>query len=572
MNPALELAGVGKTYGTVRALDGIDLTVRAGEVHCVLGENGAGKSTLCNLVYGAAALEEGTMSLYGRPYRPRRPADALKHGIAMVHQHFSLVPNLTVTENLLLREGLRLRLPTRELKARVAEIESSYGLSVDLTARPADLPVGERQSVEIVKALLGSPRLILLDEPTAVLGPTEVRSLMATCRRIAAAGHAVLLITHKLGEIESVGDTATVLRGGRVTGTGPLSALGRDHLVSLMLGRPLADLNPLLTAGLDLTTPSHPPAPPHAAVTASSDSTATRQAEAVASASDSGSRSAEPVAPAGGSGASGAAPVAPAGGAGAGGAEAEAPAEVAIEGVRVARQDGSAAVDGVDLRIGAGEIVGIAGVEGNGQSELVAFLSGALDAVGRFRVGGVELSGVGPGRRTAAGVGVIPEDRHHEGCVPGMSVAENLFLGELARFRRRGLLDRKALHAEAARVIERQGIKAAGPGAAMATLSGGNQQKVVLARELGIRPLRFLVAAQPTRGLDLGAVDAVLDRIRRVAEGGAAVLVVSSELSELLALCDRVMVAYRGRLLGPVPCAARNARAEIGNLMVGATP
>ncbi|MFI7699415.1 ABC transporter ATP-binding protein [Nonomuraea sp. NPDC049480] len=547
MNPALELTGVGKTYGNVRALDGVDLMIRAGEVHCVLGENGAGKSTLCNLVYGAAALEEGEMRLYGEPYRPRRPADALKHGIAMVHQHFSLVPTLTVAENLLLRDGLRLRLPTRELKARVAEIESSYGLSVDLTARAANLPVGERQSVEIVKALLSSPRLILLDEPTAVLGPTEVQSLMATCRRIAAADHAVLLITHKLGEIESAGDTATVLRGGRVAGTGPLTSLGRDHLVSLMLGRPLTDLNPLLTAGLDLPAPSLPaipsasPAPRHAPAAASSESSLSRSADAVASA----------------------------GGSGPGGAEAEALAGVAIEGVRVVRRDGSAAVDGVDLRIGAGEIVGIAGVEGNGQSELVAFLSGALDAEGRFSVGGVELSGVGPGRRTAAGVGVIPEDRHHEGCVPGMSVAENLFLGELARFRRRGLLDRKALHAEAARVIERHGIKAAGPAAAMATLSGGNQQKVVLARELAIRPLRFLVAAQPTRGLDLGAVDTVLDRIRRAAEDGAAVLVVSSELSELLALCDRVMVAYRGRLLGPVPCSAPSARAEIGDLMVG---
>ncbi|MFI0451467.1 ABC transporter ATP-binding protein [Actinomadura sp. 6N118] len=538
MNPALELAGVGKTYGTVRALDGVDLTVRAGEVHCVLGENGAGKSTLCNLVYGAAALEEGEMRLYGEPYRPRRPADALRHGIAMVHQHFSLVPTLTVAENLLLRDGLRLRLPTRELKARVAEIESSYGLSVDLTARAAEITVGERQSVEIVKALLSSPRLILLDEPTAVLGPTEVRSLMATCRRIAAADHAVLLITHKLGEVESAGDTATVLRGGRVAGTGPLTTLGRDHLVSLMLGRPLTDLNPLLTAGLDLPAPSLP-AIPSATPSASP---APHHAVAVASA----------------------------GSPGPGGAEAEALGRVAIEGVRVVRRDGSAAVDGIDLRIGAGEIVGIAGVEGNGQSELVAFLSGALGAEGRFSVGGVELSGVGPGRRTAAGVGVIPEDRHHEGCVPGMSVAENLYLGELARFRRWGLLDRKALHAEAARVIERQGIRAAGPGAAMATLSGGNQQKVVVARELAIRPLRFLVAAQPTRGLDLGAVDAVLDQIRRAAEAGAAVLVVSSELSELLALCDRVMVAYRGRLLGPVPCSAPSARAEIGDLMVGA--
>ncbi|GAA3208944.1 ABC transporter ATP-binding protein [Actinocorallia longicatena] len=525
MNPALELTGMGKTFGTVRALDGVDLTVAAGEVHCVLGENGAGKSTLCNLIYGTAAPDEGEMRLFGEPYRPRRPADALKSGVAMVHQHFSLVPTLTVAENLLLRDGLRLRLPHRDLGARVAEIEASYGLRIDLTARAADLPVGDRQSVEIVKALLRSPRLVLLDEPTAVLGPAEVGALMDTCRRIAAAGRAVLLITHKLGEIETAGDTATVLRGGRVAGAGPLAELGRDRLVSLMIGRPPEGLSALVTAGLDVPAQRTEPVEE-------------RPVEE------------RPV------------EERPAG-------VAEDGTGVRIEGLRVRRADGSAALDGVDLRIAPGEIVGVAGVEGNGQSELVAALSGALAGEGRFEVAGTDLTGTGPAERTAAGVGIVPEDRHHEGCVPAMSVAENLYLGRLGEFRRRGLLDRAALRAAAAAVIGEHGIRAAGPDAPMGTLSGGNQQKVVVARELALDPLRFLVAAQPTRGLDIAAVDAVLARIRAAAARGAAVLVVSSELPELLALCDRVLVAYRGRLLGPVPCSAPSARAEIGDLMVG---
>ncbi|WP_460363697.1 ATP-binding cassette domain-containing protein, partial [Actinocorallia lasiicapitis] len=240
MNPALELTGVGKSFGAVRALDAVDLTVAAGEVHCVLGENGAGKSTLCNLVYGSAALGEGAMRLFGEPYRPRRPADALARGVAMVHQHFSLVPTLTVAENLLLAEGIGLRTRRSALAARVAGIERDFGLAVDLDAPAGTLPVGERQSVEIVKALLREPRLILLDEPTAVLNPAEIDALTATCRRIAATGRAVVLITHKLAEVESAGDTATVLRGGRVTGSGPIAELGRDHLVSLMIGRPAA--------------------------------------------------------------------------------------------------------------------------------------------------------------------------------------------------------------------------------------------------------------------------------------------------------------------------------------------
>ncbi|HVK28195.1 MAG TPA: ABC transporter ATP-binding protein [Nocardioides sp.] len=514
MSTALELRGISKRFGAVPALADVDVTVRLGEVHCVLGENGAGKSTLCHLIYGAAQADAGSMRLFGEDYAPRRPVDALRQRVTMVHQHFSLVPSLTVGENLLLGEGRRGRLPRRDVAERVARVEAEYGLSVDLDARSGDLTVGERQSVEIVKALLRDPRLIILDEPTAVLGPQELEALLATCRRIADSGRSVVLVTHKLGEIDAVGDTATVLRGGRVAGTGRIDEIGRERLVSMMIGRPMDELGSLAVANLEVL---------DGAPTGTTD------------------------------------PRAP-----------ERPPVVVIEDLRVPAQAGAHPLAGIDLSLAPGEIVGIAGVEGNGQTELVAALSGAMRAHGRFTVDGTDLVSHGPRERTAAGVGVIPEDRHREGCIPSMSLADNLFLGSLTRFRRHGLLDRAAVRRAAAQAMEEHGVVAAGPDAALGTLSGGNQQKVVVARELAIDPLRFLVAAHPTRGLDVGAVDAVLGRIRQAAGRGAAVLLVSSELPELLLLCDRILVAYRGRLLGPVRPSSATARADIGSLMVGA--
>ncbi|MGY0385951.1 ABC transporter ATP-binding protein [Nocardioides sp. WG-D5] len=519
MTPALELKDIAKRFGSVQALVDVDVVVQAGEVHCILGENGAGKSTLCNLIYGSTRADRGEMRLFGESYDPRRPVDALRAGVAMVHQHFSLVPTLTVAENLLLGAGRRLRLPRRELAAGVARIEADYGLAIDLDALASDLTVGERQAVEIVKALLREPRLVILDEPTAVLGPDELQALLSTTRRIAADGRAVVLVTHKLAEIEAVGDNATVLRGGSVAGVGAIADLGRERLVSMMIGRPIAELGALAGASLDV--PDQ--ADGHDPVAHVGPLRALRQ---------------EP--------------------------------RVRIENLHVPAHAGATVLEGVDLDLNAGEIVGIAGVEGNGQSELVAALSGARPATGRFTVGGVDLLDQPPAVRTAAGVGVIPEDRHLEGCIPAMSVAENLFLGRLGDFTTRGLLRRGAQNRAAGDVIAAHGIRAAGPDAAMSTLSGGNQQKVVLARELGLDPLRFLVAAQPTRGLDVGAVDAVLSQIREAAVNGAAVLVVSSELPELLALCDRILVAFRGRLVGPVHPASPTARTEIGNLMIGA--
>lgn len=527
--PALEITGLTKSFGATRALDAVDLVVEAGTVHCVLGENGAGKSTLCHMVGGSLVPEEGALRLYGAPYAPRRPADALAAGIAMVHQHFSLVPTLTVGENLRL---LRLR----DLPRRVARVREEYGLELDLDARVAELPVGVRQRAEIVKALLREPRLLVLDEPTGVLGPAETDALLATCRRIAGSGHAVVLVTHKLGEAARAGDAATVLRGGRVSGGGPLAELPPERLVPLMIGRPARSLGAGTagTLGLALDGDPHGPAPE---APCDEDAAPAPERRAPGRTVPGGTEKA-----------------------------------LRLRDVSVRRADGTHALDAVSLDVGFGEIVGIAGVEGNGQSELMALLGGSLTpGSGRVELGGRDVTRAAPRERSGAGLGVVPEDRLHEGCVPRLRVSENLFLGRLDRFRRYGMfLDRRSMARAAEVVLTEHGIRADGPGALMASLSGGNQQKVVLARELALDPLVCLAASQPTRGLDIGAVGAVHSRIRQAAAAGTGVLVVSSELPELLALCDRIAVAYRGKLLGPVDPSEPDARERIGALMLGA--
>lgn len=510
MSTLLATTGLSKRYGSVEALRDVDLSVAAGTVHCVLGENGAGKSTLCNLVNGGVRPSTGTMTLRGEAYAPGSPADALRRGVAMVHQHFSLVETMTVRENLLLAQGRGGRPGTAALAERLDRIADEFGLRVDAGARVAELPVGARQKVEIVKALLPDPGLVLLDEPTGVLDPAGVDALIGTCRSIAGSGRAVVLVTHKLGEVARVADAATVLRHGTTVGGGRLSELPVPRLLSLMLGR---DGGPDLDAA------------------AAADVTRTRSRRRTA---------------------------------------APGPSALSARGLTVHRSDGTRALDGADLDLRAGEIVGVAGVEGNGQSELVRVLSGAQRSDGgSVRLGEVDVTAAPPARRTGLGLGVVPEDRHHEGMVGPMSVAANLYLGDLRRFRRWGLLRRAAMDTAARETIAAYGIRTPGPRTPMRTLSGGNQQKVVLARELAVDGLRVLVAAQPTRGLDVGATADVLGRLRVAAERGVAVLVVSSEVDELIALCDRVLVGYRGRLLGPVDTASPTAADEIGALMTG---
>ncbi|MFI2104675.1 ABC transporter ATP-binding protein [Isoptericola sp. NPDC019693] len=552
--PVLELRGVTRSFGAHTALDDVDLTVAAGEVHCVLGENGAGKSTLCHLVFGTLPPTRGELLLDGVPYAPASPAEAIRLGVGMVHQHFSLVPTLTVAENLLLGRGRRLRPDRAGLAARLEEIEHDLGLRVDPAAVTGALSVGARQQVEIVRALLDRPRLLLLDEPTGVLGPEDVERLLATCRRVASAGTAVVLITHKLAEVMRVGDRATVLRGGHVVGGGFIArtdatdatdaahaphadgatatdALGVADLVPLMIGRDVRALDPVLAASVDVgerSVEARPDGPPPDAPSPDAPTPRRPPGESVSAVLD-------------------------------------------VRGLVVEGADGARLVDGVDLAVRPGEVVGIAGVEGNGQSELVAALSGAIvPLAGQVLLDGHDVTRATPARRTRLGLGVVPEDRHHEAVIADLSVTTNLLLGRLGAYRRLGLLDRRALRADARDLAARFDVRAPDLDAPLSSLSGGNQQKAVLARELSLDPLRCVVAAQPTRGLDLGAVDDVVTRLRGAASSGAAVLVVSSELSELLATCDRVHVAYRGRLSGPVPTDVPDARDQVAHLMTGA--
>ncbi|MDQ8001573.1 MAG: ABC transporter ATP-binding protein [Pseudomonadota bacterium] len=503
--PLLRLDGLSKRFGTLQALQDVSLELHPGEIHCLLGENGAGKSTLCNLVFGVHAPDAGGMTLAGAPFGPRSPADALSHGIAMVHQHFSLVPDMTVLDNLLLGQA-RGVLDRKAGAARIAAMRERYGLALDPLARVQELSVGERQRVEIVKCLMREPRLLVLDEPTAVLLPEEIEALLAVCTRVAQQGCGVVLVTHKLAEIQRVARRATVLRGGRVVARSDAPAQDIEALVRAMIQR-------------DLQAPSAAPA------------RAPRPAPAP------------------------------------GGPARE--AALLADGLTVRDADGVVRLDNFTLLLEPGEIVAIAGVEGNGQSELGAVLSGMLRPTeGRYFVCGQDMTRAAPRELSAAGCGVVPEDRHALGCVTGMSVAENILLDRLGRFRRWGLFDRAAMRREAVALMQRYDVRAASPDVAFGGLSGGNQQKAVLARELTLERLRVLLAAQPTRGLDVGAVEAVYGHIRAAADRGVGVLLISSELDELLSVADRVLVLYRGRVMGTCPTAGAD-RARIGAWMAG---
>jgi len=506
--PLLELRGVGKCFGSLQVLDDVSLTLQAGEVHCLLGENGAGKSTLCNLVFGVHAPDAGDMLLSGQAYRPGRPADALAQGIAMVHQHFSLVPDVSVVDNLLLGQSRGL-LRRSECADRMRELSERYGMPLEPYALIKDLSVGERQRVEIVKCLMREPRLLVLDEPTAVLLPEEIQALMEVCEKVAAQGCGVVLVTHKLAEIRRVARRATVLRGGRIAARSDAPAQEMDALVRAMIQRDLADPSETVPAG-----------PARAAL--------------------------------------------------APGQEVPAPA-LMVDGLTVRDAQGTTRLDNFTVLLAPGEIVGIAGVEGNGQVELAGVLSGLMPSTqGRFFVSGVELTGERPKAITAAGAGIVPEDRHASGCVTAMSVAENILINRLGDYRRWGLLDRAALRRDAQDLMRKYDVRAAGPDVAFGGLSGGNQQKAVLARELTTPGLRFLLAAQPTRGLDVGAVEAVYGHIVGACQNGVGVLLISSELDELLKVANRIVVLYRGRIMGQCE-ASPSQRERIGAWMAGHT-
>jgi general nucleoside transport system ATP-binding protein len=510
--PLLSLQGMTKRFGKLLALSEVSLDIMPGEIHCILGENGAGKSTLCNLIFGVHAPDAGTMQLRGVPYRPAAPADALASGIAMVHQHFSLVPDMTVVDNVLLGQT-RGVLDRRACASRLGELATRYGLPLDPFAKIEDLSVGERQRVEIVKCLMREPRLFVLDEPTAVLLPDEIAALLDVCRRVADSGCGVVLVTHKLAEIKKAANRVTVLRGGRVVAASDQPAAEIDALVRAMIHRD-ADASPSAVDVMPAT------AAPSAVSADRSPKVEVLQ----------------------------------------------------VDGLTVRDVQGVTRLDNFTLTLNRGEIIGIAGVEGNGQSELASVLSGMLEPTsGSFFVKDLDLTHAGPKAVTDAGMGVVPEDRHAVGCITGMTVAENVFLNRLDQFTRYGFLRRGAVNASAVALMRQFDVRAAGPEIAFSSLSGGNQQKAVLARELTLANLTVLLAAQPTRGLDVGAVAAVYGHIRAASARGVGVILISSELDELLSVAHRVIVLYRGRVMGTCP-ADPAQRERIGAMMAGHAP
>jgi ABC-type uncharacterized transport system ATPase subunit len=490
--PLVELRGITKRFGNLVANDRVDLTIARGEVHALLGENGAGKTTLMRILYGLTRLDAGEVHVDGRSVVIASPRDAIAVGIGMVTQHFSLVRPMTVAENLALgRSGFRFS--EADAYRRVAQASERYGIRVSPTARVRDLSVGEQQRVEILKALARDCRLLILDEPTAVLVPQEVEGLFATLRQLVADGLAVVFISHKLGEVRRISDRVSVMRKGALVGTAPGSTDERE-LARMMVGRPVFGVE---RSAADATV-DRPPA-------------------------------------------------------------------LRVRDLHVAGR-GVEALRGVSFEVTAGEVLGVAGVSGNGQTELVDVLAGMRrpDA-GSVTVGEIELAGASPSQVVAAGVGRIPEDRHAS-LVPELSVAQNLVLERIDDFLVRGRLDERRIRSHAEELIDRFAIRAR-PEDRVAILSGGNVQKVLLARVLSRDP-RVVVVSQPTRGLDIGATEYVRSELLARRTAGTAVLLVSEDLDELLALADRLIVLYEGRIVGEM----RTAEADpdrLGLLMAG---
>ena len=502
----LELEGVTKRFGDLVANDAIDLVVESGQIHCLLGENGAGKSTLMNVLYGLYRPDGGRILLDGDPVTFSGPGEAMAAGIGMVHQHFMLVPVLTVVENVMLghettKRGFLGLLDRAATAARIREISDRYGFAVDPDALVEDLPVGVQQRVEIVKALLRDARVLILDEPTAVLTPGETDELISIMRQLAAAGTSIVFITHKLREVRAIADTITVIRRGAVVGSAAPDA-SQAELASLMVGRSVS-----LGVG-------KAPA---------------RRGETT----------------------------------------------VVVRDLVVRDAAGSVVVDHVDLDVAQGEVLAVAGVQGNGQTELTEAIVGLQDDVsGSITLDGQELVGRSVREVLDAGVGFVPEDRSLDGLVGSFSIAENLVLDRyagapFARGPARLSMDGGAVAEHAASAIQEYDVRASGPDAAASTLSGGNQQKVVLARELS-RTLRLFIASQPTRGLDVGSIEFVHRRIIAERDAGVPVVIVSTELDEVVELADRIAVMYRGRVVGVVDAPAD--RDVLGLMMAGVPP
>ncbi len=496
--PALEMRGITKTYPGVVANDGIDLDVRPGEIHALLGENGAGKTTLMNVLYGLAKPDSGQILLDGQAVEIAGPSDAIDRGISMVHQHFMLVPVLTVADNVLLgKEAMRGRvfLDQHEARRRIRELGERFGFELDPDEKVGELSVGWQQRVEILKALYRDARILVLDEPTAVLTPQETVEIFGVLRRLAAEGHSIIFISHKLYEVLEIADRITVIRRGKVVGSRIPSQTNEDDLAELMVGREVQ-----LT--VDRGT-SHP-------------------GEVMLQVAD----------------------------------------------LRVPNDRGRQVVDGVSFEVRRGEILGVAGVAGNGQDELVEAIVGLRQPTGgTITLGGEDVTRDGPRALHGKDVSFVPADRHRFGLVLSFPIADNIILTDYyAEPYSHGIVrDEAAILERAEEAVAQFDVRTPSATANAGTLSGGNQQKVIVAREFD-RDLKLLVLDQPTRGLDVGSIEFIHKQVISKRDAGTAVLLISAELDEILELSDRIAVMYRGRIVEVVDGRTANKEA-VGLLM-----
>ncbi|HEY4097825.1 MAG TPA: ABC transporter ATP-binding protein [Baekduia sp.] len=493
---ALELRGITKRFGAVTANDAVDLQLRRGEIHALLGENGAGKSTLMSIVYGMARPDEGEILVDGQLVTVASPREAMGRGIGMVFQHFMLIPVMTVAENLVLgaeprKNGL---LDLAGARRRTRELSEKYGLKVDPDAHVSDVSVGQQQRIEILRALDRGARILVLDEPTAVLTAQETAELAEVLRTLRDAGTSIVFITHKLHEVLEIADRVTVLRRGKTIGTIDTAGADDASLARMMVGRDVV-----------LRVEKEPGKP------------------------------GEPL--------------------------------LVLDDVHAVDDRGLPAVDGVSLEVRAGEIVAVAGIDGNGQSELIDLISGLRPCTGgHVRLSGKDITNCSPRAARQAGIGHIAEDRQHRGLVLDFNLSENLSLMDYREGARFGLLKPRRMLDAAARLLREFDVRGGTPATPARALSGGNQQKVVIAREISGNP-DALIAAQPTRGLDVGAIEFVHRRLLAERDAGRAILLFSLELDEVRALADRIVVLYDGRIVGELPPTASDE--ELGLLMTG---
>jgi simple sugar transport system ATP-binding protein len=495
---SLELRGITKRFGSLTANDAIDLAVGDGEIHAILGENGAGKSTLMNVVYGLLQPDEGTISVDGKEITIHSPLDALAAGIGMVHQHFMLIPVFTVAENIVLghekTKGLAM-LDLEGARKEILRVSAEFNFEIDPDALVENLPVGLQQRVEIIRALIYDAKVLILDEPTAVLTPQETDELLRNMKKLKDKGTSIVFITHKLREVKEAADKITIIRRGKVVGTASPTA-SQEELASLMVGRPVSldvDKNPAKLGNVTLS----------------------------------------------------------------------------VSNLTISDHTGRSLVKNVSFEVRAGEILAVAGVQGNGQSELAESIVGLQEHVtGTITLEGQDITKSSVRDSLHAGIAFVPESREEDGLISSFSIEENLILDlhDLPPYAKGPIISQSVVSAEADKRVKEFDIRTQSAKDSASSLSGGNKQKVVLARELS-RPVKLVVASQPTRGLDVGSIEFVHERIIAERDSGRAVLLFSTELDEVSALADRIAVMYRGEFIAIVP--ADTSREELGLLMAG---